>query len=267
MGVAIFLQVIRRTERFVDNATKRQLKKPDQFVAITENSVHWAGEHRRNVLVGSVIAVVLILAAVGGYTFYQHRAAAAATDFGAAMQTYQTPLVNPAQPVPPGMKTFNTAKERAAAANTQFLQVAHQYGLTTPGKLSEYFAGLTYMEEGQNGPAEDLLKKVSSSWNKGLAALGQSALADLYQQTGRDAQAIDIYNQLAKGKAATVPPSLAKLNLAELYQSQGKTEEARKIYALLKDQDKDSKGKPDAAAQIATEKLNPRPQSAAPEPQ
>ncbi len=246
----------------MDNATKRSLKKPDQFVALTESGMHWAGEHRQKTILAVLALVILVVAIVGGYTFYEHRSSEAATAFGSAMQVYQTPLVNPAQPLPPGMKTFNNAKERAAAANAQFTQVAHQFGLTSSGKLAVYFAGLTYMEEGQNGPAEDAFKKTAASWNGGLAALGKSSLAQLYQQTGRDAEAIDLFNQLAKGNSATVPPSLAQLQLAELYQSQGKTEEARKIYAQIKDTDKDSKGKPGAASQIASEKLNPKPAAA-----
>jgi lipopolysaccharide biosynthesis regulator YciM len=136
--------------------------------------------------------------------------------------------------------------------------VAHQYGLTKAGKLALYFAGLTYMEEGQNGPAEDALKQVAGSWDTGIAGLGKMALAGLYRQTGRDAQAVDLYNELAKGNTVTVPAGLAQIQLAELYQSEGKTEEARKIYSALKDNDKDSKGKPGPAAQVATEKLNPK---------
>jgi tetratricopeptide (TPR) repeat protein len=242
----------------VDNATKRKLKKQDQFVAITTESIHWAEEHRRKTIIAVVTLVVVVLAAVGGYTFYEHRTTQAATAFGAAMQVYQTPLVNPAQPMPPGTKTFNTDKERAAAANTQFVQVAHQYGFTKSGKLAEYFAGLTYAEQGQNGPAERAFKKTASSWDKGLAALGKSSLAQLDEQTGNNAAAIDLYNQLTKDAASTVPAPLAQLQLAELYQSQGKTEDARKIYAKIKDTDKDSTGKPGAASQIASEKLNPK---------
>jgi predicted negative regulator of RcsB-dependent stress response len=248
----------------VDNATKRSLKKPDQFVALTETGVHWAGEHRQKTITAAVALVVAVIAIVGGYSLYEHRSTAAATAFGSAMQVYQTPVAAPNQPVPPGTKTFPSAKERAAAANTQFVQVASQYGLTKSGKLANYFAGLTYMEEGQNGPAEEALKKTASSWDSGLSALGKSSLAQLYQQTNRDSQAIDLYNDLAKGSSNTFPPTLAKLQLAELYQSEGKTEDARKIYAQIKDSDKDSKGKPGPASLIASEKLNPKAAPVAP---
>jgi tetratricopeptide (TPR) repeat protein len=243
---------------FVDIATKRDLKKPDQFVALTGEGVQWAGTHRQTVITWAIAVVVVVLALTGGISYYQHRSAAAATDFGAAMQTYQTPLVNAAQQVPPGMKTFPDAKTRAAAANAQFLAVSDKYSLTASGKLALYFAGLTYIEEGQNANAETTLKKVSSSWDSSLSALAKMALAELYQQTGRDPQAIDLYNELTKADTATVPGGLAQLQLAELYESEGKTDLARKIYAEIKDKGKDSKGKPTAAAEIATEKLDPK---------
>jgi tetratricopeptide (TPR) repeat protein len=242
----------------VDNAEKRRLKKQDKFHELTGESIQWAESHRQKTIIGGVAAVVVILLIVGGYSWYEARSNAAATAFGVAMQTYQTPLQNAEQPVPPGMKSFPTETARAAAANSQFVQVAKQYGMTKPGKLAEYFAGVTYAEQGQNGPAEEAFKESASSFDGGVSALGKMALAQLYQNTNRNAQAIDIYNELIKGSSATVPPTEAQLQLAALYESEGKTEEARKIYAELKDKDKDSKGKPGAASQIASEKLNPQ---------
>jgi tetratricopeptide (TPR) repeat protein len=247
----------------VDNATKQALKKQDKFHELTGESIQWAESHRQKTIIGAVALVVVVLAVVGGYSWFESRTAAASTALGAALQTYQTPLVNGEQPVPPGMKTFPDANSRAAAANAQFAQVASQYGLLKPGKIAKYFAGLTYSEEGKNSQAEEALKSVASSWDGELAASGKLALAQLYAQTNRDPQAIDLYNELAKGDAITVPANTAKLQLAELYESQGKTVEARKIYAELKDKDKDSKGKPGAASQIASEKLNPQPAGAA----
>lgn len=241
----------------MNTALKRDPRQQDQFVLATEHSVDWAKNNRRSVLLIGGLSLALLLILVGGYSLYQHRTAEAQTAFGEAMQVYQTPLVRPGQALPPGMKTFNSAKERAAKANTLFSEVATRYSLTEPGKNALYLTGLTYMEAGQNGPAEDTLKKVASSWNGDVAALGKSALAQLYAQTGREQQSVDLYQELAKGHATTVPPTLAQLQLADMYTAEGKTEQARQIYAQLKDHDKDSKGKPGIAAQVATRKLNP----------
>lgn len=248
----------------MNTAIKRDGKQTDQFALATENSLQWARSNRQTTLWFSGVALLLLIAIAIGYSIYEHRTTEAQTAFGAAMQTYQTPLVRPEQPLPPGMKTFNTAKERAAKANVQFVDVAQRFNLTEPGKLAQYFAGLTYMEEGQNGPAEDTLKKVAGSWNGDTAALGKLALAQLDHQTGRSDLAVDLYQQLAKGHATTVPPGLAQLQLAALYTSEGKTEEARHIYAELKDHDKDAKGKLGVAAQVASEKLNPQAAPSAP---
>ena len=247
----------------MDNATKRQLKKQDQFVALTEAGVHWTEEHRRTSIIAGIAAVVAIIAIVGSYSFYQSRSSAASTAFGQAMEIYQAPLSTTGEPPAPGIKVYPDAKSRAAAANAQFQQVASQYGLTNSGRLAQYFVGLTYEDMGQTGPAQQALEKVASGWDSGLAALGKDALADLYQQTGQDAKAVDIYNELSKGKSSTVPADLAQLQLAELYQAQGKTDQARQILALLKDKSKDSTGKPGAAAEIATQKLNPAPAAGA----
>ncbi len=248
----------------VNTALKRDPRQQDQFVLATENTLSWANSNRRATLLIGGLALLLILLLVGGYSLYQHRTAQAQTAFGDAMQTYQTPLVRPDQPLPPGMKAFATAKERALKANPEFSDVAHRFGLTQPGKLAAYFVGLTYMEAGENGPAEDSLKKVASSWNGDTAALAKDALAQLYAQTGRTDQAVDLYQQLGKGHATTVPPELAQLQLADMYTAAGKTEQARQIYAGIKDHDKDPKGKPGIAAQVAARKLNPEAAPAAP---
>ena len=244
----------------MDNETKKQLKQPDQFVSLTEKGIGWAEQNRQTAILYAGAALVLILAIVGSYMLFQHRSNAASTAFGEAMQTYQMPVANAGQPLPPGIKSFPSASERAKAANAQFLDVASRYGMTKPGKVARYFAGVTYMEEGQNGSAEDTLKKVASGWDSDVAALGKLGLAQLYQQTGRESQAVDLYNELSKGKSDTVPPGLAQLQLAEMFSAEGKQDKAREIYAKLKDSDKDAKGNPGPAGSLAAEKLNPTPQ-------
>ena len=45
-------------------------------------------------------------------------------------------------------------------------------------------------------PPRSTLKQVAGGWNGDLAALAKLSLAQLYRQTGRDGQAIDLYNEL-----------------------------------------------------------------------
>jgi tetratricopeptide (TPR) repeat protein len=242
----------------VDQQTKAALKQ-DKFVTTTSHGLEWASENRRSVIVTSALLVAAVLVVVLSAVVYNRREESASVAFGAAMQAYQTPLAPPGQPVPSGVKTYATAVERAKAANALFVAIAGQYNLTPDGRVARYFAGLTYAEAGQNQAAEDTLKKVAGGWDSDLAGLAKFSLAQLYRNTGRDPQAIALYNQLSAKGTATVPPNLAKLQLAELYQSEGKTADAKSIYAKLKDSD--PKG---PAGTLAGEKLNPTPASARP---
>lgn len=244
-------RIAKEDQNTVDQQTKAALKQ-DHFVETTAHGLSWASENRRSVITTVGIMLFVILIVVGGIVVYNRRADQAATAFGGAMQAYQTPLAQPGQPAPAGVKTFPSVLDRAKAANAQFLAVADQYGMTSSGKLSLYFAGLTYIEAGQNASAETTLKKVADGWDKDLSSLAKLSLAQLYRQTSRDPQAIDLYNQLSAKPTTTVPAGLAQLQLAELYESEGKSADAKKIYAQLKD--KDAKG---AVGKMAEQKLNP----------
>jgi tetratricopeptide (TPR) repeat protein len=242
----------------VDQQTRQALKR-DKFVSTTQHGLDWATENREQVVKLGVIAAVVVAAVIIGAVVYHSRSQTAAAALGDAMQTYQTPLANPQQETPPGTKTFPSIAERAKAANAQFTAIADKYGMTAAGENAQYFAGLTYEDQGKNQQAEDALKKVAGSWNSRLASLGKFALAQLYRNTNRDSQAIDLYNQLSAKPTDTVPYGMSQLTLADLYNSEGKTDEAKKIYASLKD--KDSKG---PAGEIAAQKLNPAAAEGAP---
>jgi tetratricopeptide (TPR) repeat protein len=237
----------------VDQQTKKALKH-DQFVDTTTHGLEWAKENRRSVILTSSIVLAALLIVVIGALIYNSRSEAASVAFGQAMQTYQTPIAEPGQPVPPGIKTYPSVGDRAKAANDLFAGVADKYGMTPDGKNARYFVGLTYMEQGKTDQAETTLKQVSGGFNGDLAALAKLSLAQLYRQTNRDPQAIDLYNELTAKPTSTVPSGLAQLQLAELYESENKPDLAKKIYAQLKD--KDPKG---PAGALAAQKLNPAP--------
>jgi tetratricopeptide (TPR) repeat protein len=234
----------------VDQQTKAALKK-DKFVTTTTHGLEWASENRQSVLVNGGILLAVIFVAVVSAVVYNNRSEKASVAFGAAMQAYQTPLAQPGEAVPPGVDTYPSIAERAKASGALFAAVADKYGMTPDGQNARYFAGLTYIEAGENQQAEVTLKKVAGGWDSNLAALARFALAQLYHNTGRDAEAIDLYNKLSAKPTGTVPYGLAQLQLADLYQSEGKADAARTIYANLKD--KDPKG---AAGMAAAEKLN-----------
>lgn len=232
----------------MDTQTRHALKQ-DGFVEATTTSIDWLQSNRGNVIkIGAVVLVVIALIVTGAIV-YNNRSEQAEIAFGKAMDIYNTPLKQPGEPAIPGDTAYNTAAERAKAANPLFIDVANHYGWFSAGANAEYFAGLTYLDLNQTASAEAELKKAVGSHDKSLAALAKMALAGLYRQTSRDSQAAELYNQVIKSPTLTVPASSAKLELAEMYEGTNPTE-ARKLYAEIKDQDKTTQ-----AAQIAAQKL------------
>ena len=234
----------------MDTQTRHALKQ-DSFAQATASSFSWISGHRSGVLrwvIGVVAAVVLC---VGGLVFWNMRSTAADSALGAALDIYTAPLATPGAPPETGI--YATASERSKAANQKFAAVAQQYGWLPEGAKAHYFAGITDQELGQTASAETELKQASGAWDRNLANLAKLALAGLYHQTARDAQAIDLYNQLAAKPSETVSATVAQLDLADLLAASGKQDQARALWAKVKDADKDG-----AAGQIATQKLAPK---------
>lgn len=233
---------------FVDTQTRHALKQ-DKFVTAANSGLDWIGEHRNFALRWGAAVVLLAAVVVTAIIVWQKRDAAANQLLGQAMDIYNTPIAAPNQPAEPGEKPYATAADRAKAANPLFQETADRYGWTRPGIMARYFAGITALDLGQNSNAEADLEKASHSHDGNLSALAKMALANIYEQSGRNSQAIGLFQDLIQHPTTTVPKAEAQLQLAELYET-SQPEEARRLYAVIKDQNKETD-----AAQVASQKL------------
>lgn len=232
----------------MDTQTRRTLKQ-DKFAAATASSMSWMSGHRSSVLRWVITTVVVVAVVVGALVFWTLRSNAAERALGAAVDLYATPLATPGAPAEKNV--YNTAADRAKEANREFVAIAKDFGWLPEGAKAHYFAGVTYQELGQNGSAETELKTAADSWDHNVANLAKIALAGLYHQTGRDTQAIELYNQIVAKPSTTVPATTAQLALADLYAATGKQDQARALWAKVKDSDKDG-----MAGSLATQKLS-----------
>ncbi len=232
----------------MDTQTRHALKH-NALADSAQSGLEWLQENRNSVLLFTAVLVAVLVVGIGGIISYSNRVEAAQQAFGSAMQTYLTPVADASTPAPKGVQTYPSIAARAQAAQAQFAQVANQYGWLDSGKNAAYFLGLTEIQLGQAAQAQADLQKVASSSDHSLAALAQMALASLDGQSGRMADAISIYQNLAAHPTVTVPAGEAKLALAAL-EEKSNPQQAKQIYAELKDKDKDT-----AAGQIAAQKL------------
>ncbi|HEV2990523.1 MAG TPA: tetratricopeptide repeat protein [Candidatus Angelobacter sp.] len=231
--------------------TRRQLKE-DKFASTAKEAVHWASDHRRNVIY-AVSAVLVIALAVVGYIFWNSRQTEQASILlGKAAKTFSAQIRPAGNPAIPNEQSFSTIAERAKQAEKEFKAIADQFPHTKPGKFARYMEGSAAMQAGETANAEKLLKSAADSGDKDVAPLAKVALASLYIWSNRTGDAANIYKDLSDHPSNTVSKSQAQLLLAEMYESTD-PKLAATIYQQVEKENPNT-----AAAQIARSK-NPNP--------
>jgi predicted negative regulator of RcsB-dependent stress response len=228
--------------------TRKELKKD----ALRETLVHSAdavAAHQRLtwILAGAALAVLL---GVFGWRYYsQRQTTQASIQLDAAMQVYNARIRAVGEPEVAGEISYVDEKNKYTDAAKRFSDVAAAYPRTRPGRLARYYDALCLEQLGKHDEAEKELKAVESSGDDSLAPLAQFQLAQLYDETNRPDQALQIYQQLADGHAEFVPRAVVLLKMAD-HHSKDNPEEAAKLYNQVKSEYPDS-----SAAQAADQGL------------
>ena len=218
-------------------AEARHQLKEDRFSKATleaaEKTVHWSQEHQGKLIAAAVAVVAIAAIGFGGWYYVNTQNEKASLDVAAGVRTLETPLRQAGTPAQADYPSFESEKERASTARKQFQEIVDKYPQTHNAKLARYFVGVTAAQMGDNATAERDLQETAGSSDAGLASLGKMALASVYRNEKKDAQAIDIYKQLIDKPTELVSKVTAQLELAELYESQGKPDEAKNIYTQV----------------------------------
>jgi predicted negative regulator of RcsB-dependent stress response len=228
----------------------RQALKQDRFKEAAVDAVDWTVEHRSKLVAGGIILAILVAAIAGFWWYTSHRDAEAAELLGHALMVYQAPIRPAGMPPDPQQLSFTSIRERAEAAGVEFNKVAAEFGSTRSGKYAKYFAGLAAMDAGNDKVAEDHLKYVAGISDKDISSLAKLALAALYRDTNRQADAINLYKELISHPTQTVPKVTAELQLADLYAAANQPDQAKAIYQQIVKDDPQSAG-----AEIAQGKM------------
>jgi predicted negative regulator of RcsB-dependent stress response len=240
--------------KFVRSQTRHQLKE-DRFRGATieaaEATVHWSVEHKNNLIIGAVIAVVVAAVAVGGWYYMNQQDQKASFDLTQAVRTLDTPLRPVGMPAQPDYASFGSSQERATAAQKQLHAIVDKYPHTHSAEIAHYFLGQTSADLGDNTAAERELKTVASKSNRDLAALANLSLASVYRNCNRNKDAIEIYKKLSDKPTSTVTKAAAQMELAATYQADNQPVEAKRVYAQVQKDNPSSQ-----IAQLASQKSN-----------
>jgi tetratricopeptide (TPR) repeat protein len=191
------------------------LTKTEQFIEDNQKLISFAA-----------IALIII---VGGYWAFK--------------KLYMEPLQKEAQEIVfPAQQYFQTDSFNIAlngdGMNPGFLEIIDQYGATDVGELAEYYAGVCYLNLGDYETAIDYLKGFSTD-EPILMATSEGAIGDAYLELGDRDQAIKWYTKASKLDNELIAPTyLFKLGL--LFEESGENEKAIDVYNQIKTKYKNS---------------------------
>jgi predicted negative regulator of RcsB-dependent stress response len=210
---------------------RKDLKK-DEIRDTFVHGVESVASHQR-ILWAVVIAALVVALGVFGWSSYTRRQTAkASAALDDAMKVFQARVRAPGEQAEPGEITYVDEKNKFSDAEKKFLAVASEYGRTKPGQIARYYAALSEIQLKQYPAAENNLGQLSGA-EASLAGLARFQLAGVYLQENKDAQAVEIYKQLADKPTEFVPKAMALLALADHYRKNDPAE-AAKLYNQVK---------------------------------
>ena len=184
----------------------------------------------RNVILGAVVAVLVVVVAWFCYTTFigGPRAEKASTALARGQEYFNA-------------EQFDKALNGDGAGYTGFVKIASDYGSTDAGNLANLYAGLSYYHLGQAKEAVKYLEKYSPSDDAMVSPAAVAALGNAYAAVGQVDKAVSKLKDAASkadskannGTNNSLSPTFL-LQAGELLESQGKTDEALKVYQDIK---------------------------------
>ena len=235
-------------------AEERHHLKQNEFAVTAAKVAGTMAANRSRIMTGG-IALVVVLALVGGYFYWNKRTNDQASGMlGRAMAIAQSQIV-PAPTLPGATQpagTYPTEQARDEAAVKAFDDVAAAYPSTPSGVAARYHAATSLMAIGRAAEAEQKFQAVTS--NAGNTIYGSMAkmglVAALVSQSKYD-DAIKTLNDLSGDRDGALPIDGVLMELARTYVKAGKPQDARAAFKRVVDEFPQSSYSADARQQLA----------------
>jgi TolA-binding protein len=191
-----------------------------------------------------VIAAVVIIAIVGGYTLWrQSRNAKAEAALASGLALFEAPVMpvaapEPGSPMPvqqPG--TFQTEQAKLEAALPKLMEAADAYPKTDAGIAARYYAASALASLGRFAEAEQRYQEVVD-W-AGSRIYGRTArlgLADAQAAQQKFDSAITIYRELSTDTNSHIPVDGVLMALGRTYRQAGRADEAARAFSRIVDE-------------------------------
>ena len=202
---------------------KQNTKQGDERLENVEEALSktelWIEEHQKTLWI-ILIALLIIAFGIFGITKYmQKRNEKASAQIFKAEQYFEN-------------EQFENALN-GDGNNLGFLDIVNQYGSTKTGKLAAYYAGISYMKQGNYNEAINYLKKYTTD-DEVLAPMALGAIGDCYMELGDNQNAASYYGKAAKKNPNNFTSPMFLVKEGMVYEIMGNYAKALDAYKTLK---------------------------------
>lgn len=214
---------------------EREHLKENELATVLAAANASIAQNRRQVLTIAG-AILLVVAAAGGYVAWKRSADARVSGMLAdAMVIYEAPVQPPAPPSDPNLKvalvqapgTYPTEKAKLEAALPKFLAAADADPSSTPGRLARMNAAAALMTLGRFDEARTQYEQLAGG-NDIVARGAALGKAQAQIRAGQFDPAIESLKTLSAQTTSDMPVEGILMELADAYRASGKVEDARK---------------------------------------
>lgn len=240
-------------------AERHQLKHNE--VADSLQQVYTRLDASRRTLVAVVIAVVVLGAAIAGWSYFRgSQDAAAGTLLAEGLVVTEAQVVAPTPqlpgqpaPPPPPAGSYPSEKAKLEAALPKFLAAADTYPNTSSGLSARGRAASALASIGRRDDARVQYQKLADADPRGLyGRTARLALADLDVQEKKYDAAITTLREFSLDAKGDLPLDAILMQLGQAYLAAGKTTDARQTFERLTNEFATSAYAADAKKQLET---------------
>ena len=198
---------------------KKDLKKPDEFIALSTRILTWCRDNIRIVMGALGCIVLLSLIAGGFFAFRAQKEARARALYEEALALY------------PAATSGKPSVAEYAAVTARLEEVKNRYGSTAVGATAFVDLGNVYFQTGDYDRAincySDFLGR--TDMESALYAAVLESLGETYEAKGSYQEALEIYLRLAR-ESAPIYQDQAQLYLGRVYEAMGDQNKAMTHY-------------------------------------
>jgi TolA-binding protein len=213
----------------VDRAHRRELKH-DKFVEQVGHSVEYAAGHKSQIIRYGGAALALLVVGFGWYFYSNHQKSMRQQALRDAMRV-QEAQIGPS--TSEFVVSFPTEAEKDKAVEKAFTEVSNKYSGSSEGAIARYFLGISAADDGKLADAEKHFKAVADSREEPYSSQAKLSLAQVYEATGRTADAEKLLRSMISDPTILVSKEQATVALGRLL-AKTKPDEARKLLEPLR---------------------------------